>query len=99
MVEFDTTSITTSEAGSATEKEPWLTQFDNEITDLGEGTSEYVLATMLKDFLLLSNSDSTNIAADTARRIDNFQQQEYLPSDTLMRFQDDQGIGGFVYAF
>lgn len=54
---------------------------------------------MLKDFLLLPEGDSTTLAADTARRIDNFQQQEYLPSDPLMRFQDDQGMGGFLSAF
>jgi hypothetical protein len=82
MVEFNTTSITTSKAANAKENEPWLIQFDDEITDLGEGSCEYVLATMLKDFLLLSDSDSTTIAADTARRTDNFQQQEYFPSDT-----------------
>jgi hypothetical protein len=80
VVEFNTTSITTSKAANVTEKELWLIQLDDEITDLGEGSCECVLATMLKDFLLLSDSDSTTIAADTTRRIDNFQ-QEYLPPD------------------
>lgn len=77
-------------------KKPWITQFDKEIIECGEGTSEHFLAKMLKDFLL-SDGDST--AADTARRIDDFYEQVYLPSDPLMKFEDGQGIGAFLVGF
>jgi hypothetical protein len=80
-----------SEAANATGKEPWLTQFDDEISESSEGSSGFFLAEMPKDFLLPSG-DSTTLAAETARHIEEFQQQDYLTSDPLMRFQDDQGM-------
>ena len=61
-----------------------------------EGMSENFLAKMLKDFLL-SDGDST--ATDTARLIDNFYGQVYLPSDPLMKFEDGQGIETFLVGF
>jgi hypothetical protein len=82
-----------SEAANATGKEPWLTQFDDEISESGEGSSGFFYAEMPKDFLLLPSGDSTTLAAETARHIEEFQKQDYLTSDPLMRFQDDQGMG------
>lgn len=77
-------------------KKPWIAYLDKEASYWGEGMCESVLAIMLKD-LLLSDSDST--AADTARLIDNYYEQEFLPSDPLMKFLDDKGIGGFLTTF
>lgn len=54
------------------------------------------LLMMLKDFLL---SDGDITAADTAHRINDFYTQEYFPSDPLMRFQEDRGMGGFLSGF
>lgn len=77
-------------------KEPWITQLDKEIDILGNGTLEYDLAIILKQ-LFLSDGDST--AADIARKIDNYYDQQFRPSDPLMRFQDDQGMQSFLFAF
>lgn len=77
-------------------KEPWITQLDKEIDILGEGSLDYDLAIILKQ-LFLSDGDST--AADIARKIDNYYDQQFRPSDPLMRFQDDQGMGSFLFAF
>lgn len=77
-------------------KEPWITQLDKEIDILGKGTLEYDLAIILKQ-LFLSDGDST--AADIARKIDNYYDQQFRPSDPLMRFQDDQGMQSFLFAF
>ena len=48
---------------------------------------------ILKEFLL---SDGK---ADIARKIDNFYDQELLPSDPLMRFEDDKGMQPFLFGF
>ena len=88
-------SFTMSEAAS-TDKEPWITVFDDEINDWGKGTFDLSLAVMLKDYLLL-DSDST--AADTARHVHLFYEQEHLLSDPLMKFEDDQGMGAFLSGF
>ncbi len=78
-------------------EEPWITQLDKEIDILGEeGSLDYDLAIILKQ-LILSDGDST--AADIARKIDNYYDQQFRPSDPLMRFEDDQGMGSFLFAF
>lgn len=84
---------------NTTEKKPWLTQFDDEISEKGEGSCEFFFAEILKDFLILPEGDSTTLAANTAREIVDFQEKYFLPSDPLMRFQDDQGWGVFLWAF
>lgn len=76
--------------------EPWTTSFEKEISDWGEETSEYVLAHILKEFLL-SDGDST--AAETASRIAGVYDEDYLPSDPLMKYEDDKGMGGFLSDF
>ena len=77
-------------------KEPWITQLDKEIDILGEESLDYDLAIILKQ-LFLSDGDST--AADIARKIDNYYDQQFRLSDPLMRFQDDQGMQSFLFAF
>lgn len=72
-----------SESASAG-KEPWITQLDQEIDFLGEDTWEYDLAMILKG-LFLSDGDSD--AADTARKIVNYYDQKFVPSDPLMTFR------------
>lgn len=84
----------TSEAANLGE-EPWITQFDDEINDLDEGAWEIDIARVLKQFLLSDGHSST----DTARRIDDSYEQQFLPSDPLMKFKDDQGMEGFLSCF
>lgn len=77
-------------------KEPWITQLDKKIDILGKGTLEYDLAIIVKQLFLL---DGKSTAADTARKIDNYYNQKFRPLDPLMRFQDDQGMQSFLFAF
>ena len=84
-----------SEATS-TDKEPWITVFDDEITEWGEGTFDHALGVTLKGYLL---SDGDSAAADTARQIHIFYEQEHLHSDPLMKYEDDQGMGAFLSGF
>lgn len=57
-----------SEAANAG-KEPWVTQLDTEISGWDNETCEYDLAMILKELLLL---DEESTQADTAHKIDNF---------------------------
>ena len=78
---------------SGTIKEPWLAYLEGEIASCGEDSYNAEFATIMRSLLLsLENS----APADTARRIDTYYWEEYLPSDPLLRFQDDKGIGGFL---
>jgi hypothetical protein len=86
-------------AANTTEKEPWLVRFDTEIDEHGDRSCEFFFAEILKDFLLLPDGDATTLAANTAREIVEFREKDFLPSDPLMRFKDDQGWGGFLHAF
>ena len=77
-------------------KEPWITEVDNEISGWDDETCEYDFATILKEFLL-SGGESTE--ADTARKIYDYYNQEFLPTDPLMRFQYDKRMQPFLFAF
>jgi len=86
-------------AAKTTEKEAWLIQFDAEMDEHGDGSCEFFFAEILKEFLLLPDGDPTTLAANTAREIVDFREKDFLPSDPLMRFRDDQGWGGSLHAF
>ena len=88
------TSLTMSNGANA--DNGWITLFDEETSDWGEGTCEHALSVMLKDYLV---SDGDSIAVDTARRLHGFYEQDYLISDPLMKFEVDQGMGGFLSSF
>lgn len=74
-----------------TEKEPWTIQLDVELSRWGEGTCQDLFALILKDFLLFQIA--TPPVVDTARRVDDFYEQEYLPADPLIQVKDDRGMG------
>lgn len=76
--------------------EPWTAQFDKELNDWTAEGVENAFAVVLKDFLL---SDGDPTAAETAHEIDDLYTQEYLPSDPLLKFSDDQGMEGFLGDF
>ncbi len=84
-----------SKAASAG-KESWITQLDQEIDFLGENPWEYDLEIIVKG-LFLSDGDSE--PADIARKIVDCYDQNFLPSDPLIRFRDDKGIQPFLFAF
>ena len=87
-----------SDTTKSTKEEPWLTNFELETGDTGN-TYEEDLAVILKDFILDSSADFTTLGAMTARKIDTFYRQEYLTADPLMKFQEDKGLGGFLWVF
>ena len=47
----------------------------------------------LEEFLISPND---SVAADISRLIDTYYWGNLLPSDPLMRFQDDKGMGGYL---
>ena len=81
---------------SGIDQEPWIALFDEERKDSSEGTYEDALGNLVKGFLL---SDDDDMASNTAQRIQNYYEQEYLLADPLMKFEDDQGMGEFLAAF
>ncbi|KAL8722778.1 MAG: hypothetical protein Q9225_000789 [Loekoesia sp. 1 TL-2023] len=74
----------------------WIARFDENIRRWGAKTCQHALGTMLKDSLL---SDGDLAAANTVHQIDSFYQQEYLTSDPLLKFKDDQGMERFLNGF
>ena len=84
-----------SEAANAG-KEPWITEVDNEISGWDDETCEYDIAMILKE-LFLSDGESTE--ADTAVKINDYYDQEFLPSEPLVRFEDDKRMQPFLFGF
>ena len=78
---------------SASSKEPWFAYLEEGIASCGEGTFECDLNNIMKDFLI---STSDLAALDTALRIDTYYWEYHLPSDPLMKFEEDKGIAGFL---
>ena len=78
---------------SSSTKPPWLSFLEEEISASDEEPVIDSIGSVLKS-LLLSPSETT--AADAARLINAVHWEKMLPSDPLMRFLDDKGIGGFL---
>ena len=74
-------------------QEPWFAYLEEEIVSCGEGTFECDLDNIMKDFLI---SKCDPAAPETALRIVTYYWENYLPSDPLMKFEDDKGIAGFL---
>lgn len=75
---------------AADSDQPWVVFLDGEIAD---PTSDQELAQVLKRAFL---SDEESAPAQAAQQIDALYEKEFLPSDPLMRFQDDKGMAGFL---
>jgi hypothetical protein len=75
-------------------REPWVVYLDDEIEESGEDSSEDDLSKIMKRLLL---STSENAAADAAREFDEYYSQQFLPSDPLMKFSDDKGMGAYLW--
>jgi len=88
MTPNENNSISTS-----TSKLSWLLFLEEEINASEEGLVVRDMGTVLRSFLL---SPSETTAADTARLINASYWEKLLPSDPLMRFKDDKGMGGFL---
>jgi len=78
-----------------TNEDRWISKFDKGISDWEDGSVEEGIAIMLKDFLL---SNGITTANSMAHQIDTFYKQ-YLESDPLMKYEDDQGMEGFLSGF
>ena len=79
------------------DQEPWIVVFDEERNLSDESTHEAALGNIVKDFLLSDDKDA--MAPNTAQRIQNYYDQEYLLTDPLLKFEDDQGMGEFLSVF
>lgn len=81
----------------ADNKEPWLAHLDKEYLFCEEGTVEQDLASIIKDMLLSSESDSDNAAPTAARGINTYYWDRNLDSGPLFKFQrDDIGFFDFL---
>ncbi|KAK8022594.1 hypothetical protein PG993_013361 [Apiospora rasikravindrae] len=88
-VDMKTTHL---DAKNGTSGSPW-TQCLDEILEMDPDGIETGLSEVLRR-LLASQSDAA--PAEAAQQIDDLYSNDYLPSDPLMRFQDDKGMGGFL---
>lgn len=73
--------------------EPWIEFLDDEIVNADPDTPEHDLPKIFRQALLSENESSPS---ETAKQIDTYYQETYLPSDPLLRFQDDKGMSGFL---
>lgn len=73
---------------------PWIQCLD-EILQENPDSSEARISKILRQMLSSSLQDDFT-PAEAARQIDDYYQNNYLPSDPLMKFQDDKGMGGFL---
>lgn len=74
--------------------EPWLALIDEELSLDPKGSLDHDLLQIFKDLLL--SHGGTQVIAEAARQIDGYYTSKFLPSDPLMRFQEDKGIAGFL---
>ena len=75
---------------------PWIAKLNKYVDDMEDVDCEQMFAVILKDYLLCNGAIEV---ADTARQIDSSYEERVLPPNPLMKFEDDEGMGGFLTAF
>ena len=70
----------------------WIAYIEEEIAEEDDDLFTF-LANSIKDLLL---SKSETAARDTAVAIDTYYEEEYFASDSLLRFEEDKGMTGFL---
>lgn len=80
----------------ATTNEPWRGELAREIAeDAADGDASQVPSILL-DLLTAFPCDGPEAAREAARRIDADYRDVYLPSDPLLKGQDDKGMAPFL---
>lgn len=77
----------------ATRKEAWEALLDGDDDSDEENAPAPIYTAIFKDLL----RQDGNTAPEAARRIDAIYVEEFLPSDPLLKFQDDKGMEGFLH--
>ena len=74
-------------------KKPWLVWIEAKVRHYGEDTVEASLLEIVKKLLISDNEKAPTVAA---HQIDEFYQKIFLPTDPLMRFEEDKGWTEFL---
>lgn len=84
------------QTATAESSTPWFAHLDEEIAyDKQTGEASNV-ASILRDLVLAYPQDGHRASAEAALRVDADYHQVYLPSDPLLKGQDDQGMEEYL---